>query len=82
VHTRLFDGELVILDMARGEYLSLDAIGSRLWNGLEAGRSLDELAQEVVDEYEVSLDQALTDLRALADELVTRGLLVAEAAPP
>jgi hypothetical protein len=78
VHTRLFDGELVILDLARGEYLALDAIGSLLWAGLEAGRSESEIAQSVVDEYDVSFENALADLQSLARELVDRGLFVEE----
>ena len=80
VHTRLFDGELVILDMARGEYLSLDAIGSRLWAGLEAGKSIEDVAAEVVAEYEVSVEQATADLEALTEELLELGLVVVEGA--
>jgi Coenzyme PQQ synthesis protein D (PqqD) len=80
VHTRLFDGELVILDLAAGEYLTLDAIGSTLWKGLEAGRSVDEVAREVVAEYEVSVEQATADLEALVDDFVARGLFVVDEA--
>jgi hypothetical protein len=76
VHTRLFDGELVILDMARGEYLALDAIGSRLWNALEAGKTVAETAIEVVAEYDVSLEQATADLEALLEDLLAQGLIV------
>jgi sulfur transfer complex TusBCD TusB component (DsrH family) len=76
VHARLFDNELVILDLAKGEYFALDDLGARLWSGLEAGRTVEQLAQEIVDEYDVTLDRALTDLVALGDDLVARGLLV------
>lgn len=76
VHARLFDEELVILDLAKGEYLALDQVGARLWSGLEAGRTVEEIAREVVEEYDVSLDRALADLLALGDDLVLRGLMV------
>jgi Coenzyme PQQ synthesis protein D (PqqD) len=76
VHARLFDEELVILDLAKGEYFSLDPIGAKLWSGLQAGRSFEEIAQDVVDEYEVTLERALSDLVALGEDLVARGLLV------
>jgi hypothetical protein len=78
VHARLFDGELVILDLARGEYFALDPIGSRLWNGLEGGLTVEDVAKEIVVEYRVTVEQATADLRALADDLVARGLLVVE----
>ena len=76
VHTRLFDSDLVILDLARGEYLALDAIGTILWQGLEAGRSLEDVADDIVDEYDVELEQVMADLEALAEDLVVRGLFV------
>jgi hypothetical protein len=81
VHSRLFDGELVILDLAHGEYLALDPIGSALWKGLEAGRPLSDVARQVVAEYDVSLEQATADLEALADDLLARGLFVDEPLP-
>ena len=76
VHARLFDDELVILDLVRGEYFALDRVGACLWSGLEAGRSLEQIAAEVVSEYDVNLDRALADLTTLGQELVARGLLV------
>ena len=79
VHTRLFDDELVILDLTKGEYFALDQIGARLWIGLEAGRTIEQIAQEVVAEYDVGLERALTDLAVLGDKLVSQGLLVPNA---
>jgi hypothetical protein len=76
VHTRLFDRELVILDLAKGEYFSLDAVGARLWSGLDAGQTVEQIAQEVVAEYEVTPEHAIADLVALGDDLVARGLMV------
>lgn len=76
VHTRLFDDELVILDLAKGEYFALDRVGARLWAGLESGKSIEEIAREVVSEYDVPLDRALTDLVALGNEFVHQGLMV------
>jgi hypothetical protein len=76
VHARLFDEELVILDLAKGEYFALDQVGARLWSGLAAGRSVEDIAREIVDEYDVALERVVADLTALTDELVARGLMV------
>jgi Coenzyme PQQ synthesis protein D (PqqD) len=81
VHARLFDDELVILDLARGEYFALDPIGARLWSGLQTGKAIGEIAREIVAEYDVEFDTALADLTALGDDLVARGLLVHEERP-
>jgi hypothetical protein len=76
VHARLFDEELVILDLAKGEYFALDKVGAHLWSGLEAGRTPEQIALEIVAEYDVTFDRALTELVALGDELVAHGLMV------
>lgn len=81
VHARLFDEELVILDLAKGEYFSLDQLGARLWSGLEAGRDVKQIAQEIVAEYDVTLDRALADLVALGDEIVAKGLMIRHQPP-
>lgn len=78
IHTRTFDGELVLLDLEGGDYFALDEIGAKFWAGVQAGKSLDALADEVAAEYDVSRAQAATDLAALRDELLARGLLVSE----
>jgi hypothetical protein len=81
VHSRLFDDELVILDLAKGEYFALNEVGARLWSGLEAGRSVEDVAREVVAEYDVDIDRVMTDFLALGDALIARGLLVPDEVP-
>lgn len=80
VHTRVFDEELVILDLDKGQYFALDRVGTRLWSGLEAGRTLEQIAQEVAAEYDTNLERVLADLVLLGDEMVEQGLLVSETA--
>ena len=76
VHSRRFDDEIVILDLANGEYFALDDVGARLWSALEAGRTVEEVAHEIAAEYDVPVDRAIVDLAALSDDLVARGLMV------
>jgi hypothetical protein len=76
VHARLFDEELVILDLAKGEYFALDRVGERLWAGLQAGRTVEQIGEEIAAEYDVTLERAVADLVALGDELVAKGLMV------
>jgi hypothetical protein len=78
VQTRTFDGDLVILDLAGGEYFALDAVGAHMWQGLAAGHEARDVAADVAKRYEVEVDRALDDLLALVAELTARGLLVVE----
>ncbi len=76
VHSRQFDEELIILDLGAGAYFALDSIGTRAWEGLAGGRTVEEVAGELTREYDVEFDRALADLLKLAQDLVSRGILI------
>jgi hypothetical protein len=76
VHARQFDDELIILDLGAGAYFALDAIGTRAWRGFTEGKSIEEVAGDFGQEYDVDFDRALADLLKLAEDLVSRGILV------
>jgi coenzyme PQQ synthesis protein D (PqqD) len=69
------NGETVLLELSRGVYFGLDEVGTRIWQLLARGDSLDEIVAALVDEYEVSADAAAADLRALVAELEERRLV-------
>jgi hypothetical protein len=77
VFVREFDGELVLLDVARGDYFGLDPLGARLWEGLTSGRTPHEVAEEITRDYDVDYAQSVADLTRLADQMLERGLLIA-----
>jgi hypothetical protein len=76
VHVRDFDGELVILDLARGDYFGVNATGAKVWAGLQAGKSPRELAVELAQVYGVEQATLLEDFIALADDLLARGIVL------
>ncbi len=76
VYVRVFDGELVVLDLSRGEYFALNDVGAALWTGVERGKTLEEIADRVVEDYEVTRDKAMADLSELCNDLYARGLFV------
>jgi hypothetical protein len=77
VFAREFDGEVILLDLAGGNYFGLDELGARLWAGILGGHTPYEVAKDVGGEYQVEFARLLEDLTHLADELAERGLLVA-----
>jgi hypothetical protein len=76
VHTRRLDGELVVLDLERGEYYGLNAVGADAFERLAAGKSVLEIAAELVDVYEIDRQTLLADLLVLARELEGRRLIL------
>ena len=68
--------ETVMLDLAKGAYFGLDPVGARIWQLLAEGRTLVEVCDAVVAEYDVSQQDAEHDLLALAADLMAQGLIV------
>lgn len=69
-------GEVVILDLEGSKYYGLDGVGARVWALLSEPRSVAELQQALLDEYEVDADQCRRDLETLLAGLESRGLVV------
>ncbi len=67
-------GEMVILHMEKGVYYGLDKLGTRVWSLIQEHRTIDELVQTILNEYEVEPEQAERDLVALVQDLATNGL--------
>jgi hypothetical protein len=74
------DGEAVILGLADGVYYGLDPVGARVWAMLDAPRTVAELRDAVVAEWEVDAPTAEADLIALLGELAARGLVTIDPA--
>jgi hypothetical protein len=68
-------GEQVILGMDDGVYYGLDGVGARVWELLQSPRTVAEVADVVVTEYDVHAERALEDVLALVRDLVAHGLV-------
>ena len=71
-------GETVILDLRSEQYFSLDPVGSRVWQCLKAGESMDTVHSQLVSEYDVDPDQLTADLESLVASLIDAGLVIRE----
>ena len=68
-------GETVILELGRGMYYGLADVGSRVWHLLREPRTVGEIRDVVVSEYDVEPERAGTDLLSLLAEMQARGLV-------
>jgi PqqD family protein of HPr-rel-A system len=76
VIAREVGGEEVLLDMATGAYFGLNEVGTAIWQALEREPAdAPALAQAVVGQFAVSVEQAEADARTLLGELAERGLI-------
>ena len=67
--------ETVMLDLAKGAYFGLDPVGARMWQLLAEGRTLAEVCDAIMAEYEASRDTIEGDLLTLVDDLMKQGLI-------
>ncbi len=64
-----------MLDLGAGEYYSLDAVGSTIWEQLRDGQTEEEIVGCVVTTYEVEEATARGDVARIIQELVVAGLV-------
>ena len=76
VLARQVGDETVMLDLAKGTYFGLDPVGARMWQLLAEGKTLAEICDAIVEEYDVSRDAVEQDLLGLVADLMAQGLLV------
>jgi hypothetical protein len=80
VHARRFDDEIVLLDLQGGRYYGLDEVGADVWEALSDGATVEDVVARLHDRYDVERARLEQDVRALVDDLMRSGLLVAEGA--
>ena len=67
--------DVVLLNLASGNYFGLDGVAARIWSLIVAQTSTDEILSTIGHEYEVDLDRARQDLDALVKDLTQEGLI-------
>jgi hypothetical protein len=68
-------GEIAILDLKGGTYYGLDAVGARIWSLVQEPRTVEEIRDVLVSEYEVEPDRCERDLLALLQRLADEGIV-------
>ena len=68
-------GEAVILDLKSGVYYGLNNVGTRIWNLLQEPKTINEIKDAILEEYEVEPNCCQHELLALFQELLAVGLI-------
>jgi len=66
---------VVILNLRDDVYYGLDRVGRRVWALVQAPRTMREIRDTLLAEYEVDPDECERDLRDLLVDLAARGLV-------
>ncbi|BBM69171.1 hydrogenase expression protein HypA [Rhodothermus marinus] len=69
--------EVVILNLRNGVYYGLDPIGTRIWELIQEPRSVRQVCEVLLEEYDVTFEQCAEDVLALMRDLQAQGLIEA-----
>jgi len=68
-------GEAAVLNLANGAYYGLDAVGARIWNLLATPKTVSQIRDALLEEYEVVPEHCERDLWRFLSELAEEGLI-------
>ncbi len=72
---RVIEGETVLLDPISGKYFGLNAVGCSFWEKVNGLLSLQEIADQMLQEYEVEEEVLTGDILELVSSMEAQGLL-------
>lgn len=74
-----FDGgEGILVDLNTKRYYQLNETAMLVWRGLEQGKSVNEIVDDVTSSYEVAPEHATTSVQRLLDSFQTYKLVSAK----
>ena len=73
---RTIDGEAIVITPADSTLHTLNDTATFIWDRADGTRTLEAIAAEMVDEFEVDTDTLRKDALAFVEEAVKRGLLL------
>jgi len=69
------DGEMIVLDAERGDFLQLNKTAARIWALLEEPLTFADLCTRLADQFAVDQAACREDVRAFVGTLSQRGLV-------
>jgi PqqD family protein of HPr-rel-A system len=68
--------ELVMMDIRKGKYFSLNPVATRIWDLLDQPLTMEELCTRLTDEYDVEPGQCREEVREYLEEMSKLGLVI------
>jgi hypothetical protein len=68
-------GEVAILDLDAGMYYGLGDVGARVWELAQKPKTVEEIQNRILHEYEVDPASGRHDVLALLQQLANKGLI-------
>lgn len=63
------NGEKVMMDIDKGEYFSLNSLGSRIWELIDTPKRISDIVDTLLEEYEVQEKECIDNVIKFLDVL-------------
>ena len=77
VYTTL-GSEAVVLELQASNYFGMNDVGTAVWTFLQQPREVSDVIEHIVDNYEVSPEQAEVEILSFLQNLADKGLVVVD----
>lgn len=74
---RAVDDGALLINLHNGDYFSLNGPGARVWEHINGSRTVGDLVELVLAEYDADAEEVVADVLKLVNELASEGLVVA-----
>ena len=68
-------GEAAILNLKSGVYFGLNTVGASIWELIQEPRTVKEIRDSILEEFNVDPDRCENDILEILQELSTHGLI-------
>lgn len=72
---RVLDDNAVLVSPQGGQVTILNGVGTKIWSLIDGQNSVKDIARHLVDQYDVSIQQAQQDVEQFLTKLDSRGLI-------
>lgn len=69
------EDEMVLLGMEDGIYYGLNPVGAFIWEQIKEPKTIDQVRDAILDEYDVGKEECERDLFELLHEMTGKGLV-------
>ncbi|MBF4475776.1 MAG: PqqD family protein [Methanobacterium formicicum] len=69
------EDEMVLLGMEDGIYYGLNPVGAFVWEQIKEPKTIDQVRDAILDEYDVEKEECERDLFELLQEMTEKGLV-------
>lgn len=74
IHSKI-DDEIVMVNIEHGNYYSLNAVASSIWEILASPKSVEEICDALTEEYDITKEECMEQVEKFVDALLKKGVI-------